>query len=286
MEGILQSFMEDWSRFTAYAPRLLATVLVLLIAWIAGRILARLVVAVLRRTGLQQIHEPFFRITTTLLLLFPGLVVALNILGLDRLAVSLLAGGGITAIIIGFAFREIGENFLAGFFLAFSRPFNTGDVIRTEDNEGRVREITMRYTHLRTDDGRDVYVPNSQIFNKPLTNFTRDGLRRTAFSVGIDYNHDASTACALLDRTVREVTGVLPDPAPGAFIQALAPQYVELQVYFWVDTFNKGTHLGLIRTGVMDACRKALLDGGYTVSPDIYTNIFLKQDPGAGGSAA
>jgi hypothetical protein len=82
------------------------------------------------------------------------------------------------------------------------------------------------------------------------------------------------------------VTGVLPDPAPGAIIQALAPQYVELQVYYWVDTFDPATRPGAIRTGVMDACRKTLLDEGYTVSPDIYTNIYLKQDPATGGGAA
>lgn len=275
MNNLTTISLTDWHAFISYMPRIIAAVVVFFASYLIGKIVAEIVVALLRKTSLRKIQEPFFRITTIFTLLFLGLIVALNILRLEKVAVSLLAGGGVTAIVIGFAFREIGENFLAGLFLAFSRPFNTGDAIKTEDIEGVVQSIELRYTHLRTGDGRDVYVPSSQLFNRPVTNFTKDGLRRISFPVGIDYANDAKKACVLLKASIQTVKGVLIDPEPGAYIQALAPQYVEIQVFFWLDVFDKAVNVLSVRTEVMDMCRKSLLTEGYTVSSETTTNIAI-----------
>lgn len=280
MEKILDLIAEDWYRLAALAPRLLIALVVLLVAYFVGKYLARLVAAVLRKAALHEIHEAFFRTLTISIALFLGLVMALNILGLERVAVSILAGGGITAVVLGFAFREIGENFLAGIFLAFSRPFRRGDLIRTEDIEGEVRDVELRYTHLRTEDGRDVYVPSSQLFSRPLTNYTRDGLRRFSFTVGIDYSNDARAACELLARTARGIDGVLGEPAVDAFIFSLAPHYVEIQVHFWLDVLAGPADVSRIHTEVMDACRIALLEGGYKLSSETATNIALASNVG------
>jgi small conductance mechanosensitive channel len=232
----------------------------------------------LKRTALSQLHQTFVKFIATFLIFFLGLIVALNILNLEAVAVSLLAGGGITAVVLGFAFREIGENFLAGLFLALSRPFNIDDFIKTEDIEGEVRDIQLRYTHLRTDDGRDVYVPSSQLFNKPLTNFTKDGLRRISFSVGIDYSNDSLAATKLLSEAIKNIEGVLHEPPSDAYILSLAPQYVEIMVYFWVDYFNKSVAVLDIRNQVMNSCRLALLDNGYIVSSETTANISIARE--------
>lgn len=159
-----------------------------------------------------------------------GLIIALNLLGLRGAAASLLDGGGVTAVVLGFAFREIGENFLAGFVLAFSRPFEVGDLIQSEELLGEVRGIELRHTHIRTADGRDIFIPSSQIVNKPVVNYTRDGLRSPSFTVGIDYADDSERARQILLKIVQSTEGVLEIPA-------LAAQYVELEVVFWIDTF-------------------------------------------------
>lgn len=247
--------------------------LVLLFFYVSGKYLARLLLTIIRRTPLRKLHESFFGTLTVLASLFFGLIIALNILGLEGLAVSVLAGGGVTAVVLGFAFREIGENFLAGIFLAFSSPFKTGDMIRTEDIEGKVVSIDLRNTHLRTEDGKDVFVPSSQLFIRPVTNYTRDGLRRFSFTVGIDYANDARAACLLLKKATDEVSGVLSNPTPGVFIQDLDTNFVVLKIYFWINTFAKNTGELPIRTEVMDSCRRALLDNGITVSSETTSNI-------------
>lgn len=275
MDKIIDLLAQEWQIAFAFAPRIIVAAIVLLVFYFLGSYFAKFLLAILRRASVREVHEAFFRALTIIIAIFFGLVIALNILGLEKIAVSVLAGGGVTAIVLGFAFREIGENFLAGIFLAFSRPFKIGDLIKTEDIEGYVREIELRYTHLRTEDGRDVYVPSSQLFGKSVTNYTKDGLRRISFSVGIDYANDATSACALLKNTTETASGVLKEPKPAAYIMALAPQYVELQVFFWIDVFEKTNDIFTIQTEVMDKCRKALLEGAYTVSSDTTSNIAL-----------
>ena len=275
MDQLLQTFRGDWQALVAFSPRIVAAAAVLVVFYYLGKYFGRLIIAVVRRASVKEIHEAFVRALAITLSLFFGLVIAFNILGLEKVAVSVLAGGGVTAVVLGFAFREIGENFLAGIFLAFSRPFKIGDLIKSEDIEGYVREIELRYTHLRTEDGRDVYVPSSQLFARPVINYTKDGLRRISFTVGIDYSNDASDACALLEETVRQVPGVLAEPGPKVYILSLAPQYVELQGFFWIDVFKDSSRILAIQTEVLDQCRQALLEAAYIVSSETTSNVAI-----------
>jgi len=277
MDIILESFKKEWIVFLDFVPKILGALLVLIIAVWIGRKLAKFLVVLLAKTSLSGIHKGFFLNTITLLFTVLGLIIALDILGLEKAAASLLAGGGITAVVLGFAFREIGENFLAGFFLAFSRPFNTGDTIQSGDFIGEVKSIELRNTHIRSNDGRDIFIPSSQIFNQPLINYTKDGLRRPSFVIGIDYGDDAINAVRLLLEVAKNVEGILRTPSPGVSISELTPQYVQLEVFFWLDVFEKGIDFLSIKSKLMDNCRKTLLDNGFTLSSETTTNIALSE---------
>ena len=277
MDIILEAFQKQWVVFLDLMPKIIMALLVLLVAVWIGRKLGKTVIMIFSRTSLSGIHKSFFLNTITLLFVILGLIIALNILGLEKVAASLLAGGGITAVVLGFAFREIGENFLAGFFLAFSRPFNIGDTIQSGDFIGVVKSIELRNTHIRTSDGRDIFIPSSQIFNQPLINYTKDGLRRPSFVVGIDYGDDAIKAVRLLLEVTKNVEGVLQKPPPGVYISGLTAQYVQLEIFFWLDVFKKGVDFLKIKSEVMDNCRKTLLDNDFTLSSETTTNIALAE---------
>ena len=178
-------------------------------------------------------------------------------------------------MVLGFAFREIGENFLAGFLLAFSRPFKVGDIIQSGEFKGTVRGIEMRHTHIRTADGRDIFLPNAQIINSALTNFTRDGLLRPAFTVGIDYADNAREACDMLKEAAQQVPGVAAEPAASAVVASLDAAWVQLEVAFWIDTLQQGVSLAEVRSQVIDSCRCRLREAGFTVSSDVSTNLNL-----------
>lgn len=275
LDLLTQSIREEWEALVRLAPRLIvALVMLALFTWL-GRLVGQLVVRILQRRELTSTHQVFFKRLITWVGAFVGLVVALNVLGLQTVAAGLLAGGGFTAVALGFAFRGVGENLLAGLFLAFSRPFEVGDIIQSGEFQGQVKSIEMRNTHIRTGDGRDVYIPSSKVFNEPVVNFTKDGLRRLSFTVGIDYADDSDRALDLLTETCRASQGVLEAPAARATISAMLPQYLELEVAFWFDFLTPGANLATVRTGVMGRCRQALKDHGFVLSSDVTTNIQL-----------
>ncbi len=280
-------FEASWQQISNFAPRILAALIALIIFIFIGRLLGNSLVRILEHGNLTRTHKYFFKNLTIWFFVLLGLVIGLNILGLETALAGFLAGSGVAAVILGFAFREIGENLLSGLFLAISRPFNIGDFILSESFEGEIREIELRYTHIRTADGRDIYIPNAQMFNKPLTNYTQDGLRRPSFKVGIDYADDHEKACELLLQAIRSIPEVLTEPGPAVTVSELAPQYVELDASFWINTFQIGDEhtatsriiqeekLRRIKSEILGASRRVLMDNGFTVGANVSTNITL-----------
>lgn len=260
-------------------PELLVATATVLVLGTLGHLLAFALGRVLR---VRQTQNRYARIITRLVrvaFVLIGLVLGLQILGLTALATSLLATGGLVAVILGFAFREIGENLLAGLFLGVSRSFDVGDLIESSGHVGKVKEIDLRQVWIRSSDGRDIFIPSAQIFRNVLVNYTRDGLRRGDFVVGIDYGDDVPRARELLLARTRTLPDVLAEPAPSVRVSEFEPNYCELQVFFWIDT-ELGPGLSEVRSDVMAACLRVLRDEGYTLSSDVSTAVAVTRvDP-------
>lgn len=272
---MLESLREEWERLLRLAPELLIALLVVAVSVLIGALAARGVRAALRRRELPENYGAFLATLMRWALVLAGVTAALNMLGLEGVAASLVAGGGVTTIVLGFAFRGIGENLLAGLFLMMGRTFKHGDVIRSGDFEGRVVGIELRHTHIRASDGRDIFIPSYDLFSKPLVNYTRDGLRRFSFRIGLDYGDDIGRARDVLLESVRTGGQALDLPAPGVIIRSFEPNYVELEVFFWIDTFRRPAHLGHAPSAVMEACRRAVREAGFTLSSEVTTSVGL-----------
>lgn len=277
LDIFLDSLHGEWERLVRIGPRILMALLTLAVAWLIGRGLARLVGTLLQRTEMPRADRRFFQTACTWLTVLAGLVVALNLLGLQGLAASLVASGGVTAVVLGFAFRAIGENFLAGLSLVMDRSFRVGDLIRSGEFEGHVRAIKLRHTHIRASDGRDIFIPSIELFSKPVVNFTRDGLRRFSFRLGIDYASDTEVAGQVLLDAVRTVEGVLEGPHPGVRVHEFADNHVVMETFFWVDTLRDQSHPSGVRTRVMEACRRAVREAGFTVSSEVTTGVVITE---------
>ncbi len=275
MDQFTETLQAHWASLWAALPTLLYALLFFIVFIIIGHFVAAVVKRGFQRASFSVAYQSFFLKIVRWVFGIAGFLVALKILGFSGIATSILAGGGVTAIVLGFAFKDIGENILAGFFLAFSRPFNVGDLIRSEDLEGRVQNVDLRHTHIRTGDGCDIYIPSSQIFKMPLMNFTRDGLRRASFTIGIDYADDAEQALNLLQQTVENIDQIIEEPPPKANIAAFTPNYVEINITFWINTFKQEKLLADLRTEAMNACRLALLKNEFTVSSSVSTALTM-----------
>ena len=275
MESVLSDIV---GQLRESAPQLLFALGVLAgmiaIGHLVGLAVGRLVLRARRGQRWARLTRRMVRASFTV---FGGLL-ALQSLGYTAVATSVLATGGVAAVVFGFAFKEIGENMIAGIFLAFSRSFDVGDLIESDGLRGVVRAIDLRATHIRTADGCDIFIPSSQIFRQPLLNFTRDGLRRGSFTIGVDYGDDPDRALGVLRSAVVSVRGVLAEPAPSFQLAEFGGSWMELQAHLWVDTRDPeqaDASLSTVRTRAMAAARAALRDAGFTLSPDTTTALTM-----------
>lgn len=255
-------------------PQAIAAAVTVLALFVVGRLAGTAIVRLVGTRGSARFATVARRVVQWAFTIL-GLVIALHVLGLTAIAGSLLATGGLMAVILGFAFRSIGENLLAGIFLGFSRTFEVGDLIESSGHTGIVRDISLRAVHVRSGDGRDIFIPCAQIFTNPLINFTRDGLRRGDFVIGVDYRHDPGAVREILLRTVQKSRGVLTDPAPAVLVSEFHAGYQEFRVLFWVDTRGEG-NLGHIRSYLMRACVNALKEADIVLSSDVTTAVALE----------
>ena len=278
LQTLLDSLGAEWQSLVQALPRFGLAALVLVLAYLLGGLVGRALDHVLSRGSFTSTHRSFFRRLARWLVLLVGVSVALDVLGLSGVATGLLAGGGLTAVVLGFAFRGIGENLLAGVFLAFSRPFDVDDLIESGDFQGNVKAIELRYTHIRTFDGWDVFVPNAKIFNEPLVNYTRDDLLRHTFKLGIDFRDDVAAACAVIKRTLDETHGVLDRPKSAARASRFADNWLEIEVTYWVRAAPDAPPVLDVRSSVIDRCRSALLDAGVTLSGEVSSNLHVTVD--------
>lgn len=183
----------------------------------------------------------------------------LYIVGLAGLAGSALGGLGISAIVVGFAFKDIAENFLAGVIMAFKRPFRVGDTVESVNIVGSVIGMNLRETHLKTFDGKDVYIPNGQILKNPLYNFTIDGFMRNQFKIGVDYDSDLPKVRKVIVDTICGIDGIIKDSKPPrTIVSEFGTSTIDITVQYWIDTFDKDHSSVEIQSMAMNNVLRAL----------------------------
>lgn len=141
---------------------------------------------------------------------------------------------GIGSVAVGFAFRDILQNFLAGIIILLTEPFRIGDQIVVSSYEGQVENIETRATFLKMYDGRRVVIPNSTLFTDSVTVNTAFDLRRQEYDIGIGYGDDIRQAQDLILKILHANDSVLKEPAPDALVVDLAASTVNIRARWWV----------------------------------------------------
>jgi small-conductance mechanosensitive channel len=258
--------LRDLARgFLRLLPLLVVAAVVIAISWI----FARLTVNVLRRGLLARSLSRLLREVTAraggMLVLLAGLYLVLRIAGLTQLALTVVGGTGLIGLVLGIAFRDITENFLASLFLSLQQPFREGDLVEVANLTGYVQRLTSRTTVLMTLDGNQAQVPNSTVFKSTIRNFTSNPNRRDDFIVGIGYDDSIPFAQEVALKVLAEHPAVLNEPEPLVLVESLGPSTVNLRVYFWLDG---GRHSWLkVKSSVIRLVKHAFQDSGISL-PD------------------
>lgn len=165
-----------------------------------------------------------------------GVYLFLRISGLTRLAVTLAGGTGLVGLIVGFAFRDIAENFLASILISVQRPFRIGDTIEVTGHVGIVQRVTTRGTVLMDFDGNHIQLSNSTVYKNTIRNLTANPKLRINFLLGIGYDSAVTHAQKVALEILREHSAVLDDPEPLVLVEELGAATINLRIYFWIDS--------------------------------------------------
>jgi small-conductance mechanosensitive channel len=197
-----------------------------------------------------------------------GAVLALEILDATALVGAVLGAAGLVGLAIGFAFRDTAENYIASVLLSVRQPFAPNDLVEIEGREGRVVRLTSRATVLMTLDGNHVRIPNAVVFKGVLTNFTRNPRRRFDFTVGVGTDVDLVAALGLGRDILVAMEGVLDEPPPQAWIDALGDSSVTLHFFGWVD--QRANEFAKVKSEAIRLVKEAFDAAGYDMPEPIY----------------
>lgn len=208
------------------------------------------------------------------LVFLAGVYVILRVSGLTQLALTVVGGTGLLGLVLGIAFRDITENFLASIFLSLQRPFMTGDLVEVSEVTGYVQQLNMRATILMTLDGNLVQIPNSTVYKSNIRNFTANTNRREDFVVGIGYEQSISAAQEAALNVCLSHPAVLRDPEPQVLVDNLGRSTVDLRVYFWL---NGREHSWLkVRSSVIRGIKRAFQQKRISMPDEAREVIFPK----------
>lgn len=271
MYEIVKKLHEYYKAFLESIPRISLAILLIIIGtiiagWITGMFKKRII-----KHSQDALMGDFLSKAVKLILIICILLLALHTAGLSGIAGAIMAAAGASAVVLGFAFKDIAENFLAGIILAFNRPFHVDDTVQIESIFGEVKSMEFRYTKIVTFDGRIVYIPNADVLTKPVINFTEDGYYRNEFIIGIAVSHDIERAKQLIMDCINEDESVVKDGQHINFVveNELVGGTLNLKVMFWVTTDDFRRRTLEIRGRLIQKVKKALEQEAIGLPPNV-----------------
>ncbi len=271
---IMKSVIKMGESFLSHLPILLIALVVLIITWLVNKLIYKILRSFLRsihlRTSIIELLNKLVYITVW----FVGLLVAAVIIFPDFTPAKLLTVVGLSSIAIGFAFKDIFENFLAGILILLREPFQLGDFIECEGMEGFVEDINIRDTNIRRVDGQRIVLPNAMLFKNPVKVRTDLDRRRITIMCGVAYGEDIDKAREVIFKAVDKLESVDSDKKVQIFAQAFGASSIDFEVTWW--TGSSPLEIRQSRDEVVASVKRALDDAGIEI-PFPYRTLTFKE---------
>ncbi len=253
-------------------PNVLAAVLIVLLTFLCMYIVGKLADhTLLSKIDNNLIRGVIRKAILALVFLF-GMYLVLRVAGLTRLAATVIGGTGIFGLIVGIAFRDIAENFLASILISMQNPSRYGDLIEVEGLTGYVQRVNTRGTLLMSMDGNHIQIPNATVYKSTIKNFSSNPNTRLEFVVGIGYDASISKAQNLIIDILRNHSAVLDDPEPIVLVDELGASTVNLRIYYWINS-HEYSHFK-VQSSVMRRVTTQLDAAGISMPDDAREVIF------------
>ncbi|MGR3468177.1 MAG: mechanosensitive ion channel family protein [Shimia sp.] len=270
--GLIFERLDTWlDGFFRLLPNIALAIVVLLIFY--G--LARLVGWAVRRSARNRGRESLADVGSSLLkwvVIITGAMLAITIVAPTLTPGDLIAGLGVSSVAIGFAFKDILQNMLAGILILLRQPFEVGDQIVSGGHEGTVERIETRATLIKTYDGRRVIIPNSDVYTDSVVVNTAFETRRDEYDVGVGCNDDWDEARRIMEETCAGIEGVQADPAPETIPTDMGDFANIIRLRWWVksDRASQIHTKGRVIQAVYTALDEAGIDLPYPTHVELH----------------
>lgn len=269
MENLLVQWQADLG---ALLPKLVVALLIFLVSLYLAKLVSGILLRMMERRKVNSGAERLVSETVRWSIIVYGSVMALQQF---TDVTAFLAGLGILGFTVGFALQDVMKNFAAGVLLLLQKPFRMGDNISVAGFDGTVTAIDLRSTEIRTFDGRTVIVPNADVLNHAIINFTRSVNRRIELTVGVAYGSDLEVVQKLAMEAVGQVPGLLDDPAPQVVSRNFGDSSINFTVFYWVDTAQ--ISLFAAQDAGLKLIKRAFQEQGIEIPYPIRT-VMMKQE--------
>lgn len=272
---ILQEKLTGWlDLLVAMLPNIVVALMVLVAFYFISRGTRVISRKVLGRFLDQEAIVGLLSAILSFVVLATGLVISLNLLHLSKAVTSLLAGAGIVGLALGFAFQDISANFISGIIMAFKRPIVVGDIIETNGYMGFVKEIQLRATILETFQGLHVIIPNRNIFQNPLTNYTRTYRRRVDLQVGISYGDNLEKVKEITEKAVCSNQYLTGEKDVKLVFEEFGDSSINFKIMFWINYSPANPNFLEARSEAIMAIKQAYDENDITIPFPIRTLDF------------
>ena len=182
--------------------------------------------------------------STIIYFVFIGVVLftALSVLQLDKAVTTALAGAGILGLALAFAFQDIATNFMSGIFISFRKPIRVGDIVTINDYMGKVVEVNLRDTIISTFGGQTVIIPNKEVFQNSIENYSYQNRRRFDLSVGVSYGEDLERVKQITLDAVKDIEELSKTEKTTFFYEEFGDSSINFSIRMWIDTAEQLTY--------------------------------------------
>ena len=271
---LIQRKLYDWMReFVRMLPNLLLAALVVVVGFYLSKIISRVARKVFHRLShgavITNLLSSFVYIACIGITLF----IALSILQLDKALTSLLAGAGIAGLALAFAFQDIAANFMSGILLFLRKPLRVGDIVKIKDYMGKVNTVNLRDTVVQTFQGQMVIIPNKDVLQNPIENFSLLGKRRMDLTIGVSYGEDLQKVREVTLKAVSGIQGLSATDDNTLFFEAFADSSINFTLRIWAATPEQPDYLR-VRSEAITRIKQAYDEAGILIPFPIRTLDF------------
>ncbi|GAB3508135.1 hypothetical protein GCM10027341_43520 [Spirosoma knui] len=244
--GLIYAELSAWIHTAIrYIPKIAIAILILVVFTFLSRWVSRWLIRGFDRFSNNYSLINLSGAVARVAVMAIGLFVALGVLGLDKTVTSLLAGAGVIALAVGFAFQDLTTNFISGTMIAIARPVQVGDVVETNGYTGKVLDIKLRSILLDNFQGQTIEIPSKDVFQKPIMNYSRTGQRRLELAYGISYLDDLAKAQQVARAAIMDLPFVRTDKPVEMYYRSFTIDNVQGFILFWIDQSKADTSLAM-----------------------------------------